>query len=137
MAGPTKSKKKMKILVADDDPGTCQLVNMVLSRHGLEVLIARDGEEAVQKALLEKPDAILLDIRMPKLDGFAVCSKLKATEKTAEIPVGFLTAKKDVDSYRQAQELGGLIYITKPFKAEKLVDFVGMLLASHGKAAQL
>lgn len=118
-----------KILVADDDPPILRIVQMVLSRQGVTVITAEDGEEAFQKAVVEKPDAILLDIHMPKMDGLELLSKLKATEGTARIPVGFLTADKEVEIFKQAQELGGLLYIIKPFKPERLVDTVGLLLA--------
>lgn len=130
-------KKKKKILVADDDPSVCQLVKMMLTRQGLDVTVARDGEEAFQKAVTEKPDAILLDINMPKMDGLAVCSKLKATQQTAQIPVAFLTAQKDVDSFKQALELGGLLYILKPFKPDKVISTVSVLLSAGGKSATL
>lgn len=128
---------KKKILVADDDASILRLVQMMLARHGLTIITARDGEEAFQKAVTEKPDAILLDIKMPKLDGFQVCSKLKATQTTASIPVGFFTAQRDIDSYKQAQELGGLLYITKPFNPERLIDTVGLLLAARGQTPKL
>lgn len=128
---------KKKILVADDDASILRLVEMMLTRHGLVVLTARDGEEAFQKAVIENPDAVLLDIKMPKLNGFEVCSKLKHTESTAKIPVGFLTAAKDVASYKEAQDLGGILYVTKPFKPEKLIDAVGLLLGSRGQSPKL
>lgn len=140
MAEQTAKKEtaaKKKLLVADDDVSILRLVEMMLTRHGIIVLTARDGEEAFQKALLEKPDAVLLDITMPKLDGFAVCSKLKNTKETAGIPVGFLTAHKEIESYKQAQELGGVLYITKPFKPEKLIDAVGLLLSARGQSPKL
>lgn len=119
-----------RILIADDDASIRRIVQMVLTHHGLKVITAEDGEDAFQKAITEKPDAVLLDIRMPKMNGLEVCSKLKATEATAHIPIGFLTAEKELESYKQAQELGGMIYITKPFKPERLVDIVGVLLSS-------
>jgi len=122
---------KKKVLVADDDPDTLRLVSLLLSRHGLTVITAEDGEEAFQKALTEKPDAILLDIMLPRMDGLAVCAKLKAEEKTAPIPVGFLTARTDLESFKQAQQQGGLLYITKPFKPERLVNLVHVLLSSQ------
>lgn len=123
--------KGKRVLVADDDAAIRRIVQLVLSKQGLEVITAEDGEDAFQKAVMEKPDAILLDIRMPKMNGLEVCSKLKATETTADIPVGFLTAEKELESYKQAQELGGILYITKPFNPEKLVHTVGVLLSSR------
>jgi len=129
MAAP----QSKKILVADDDAAIRRIVQMVLSRQGFSVVTAEDGEDAFQKAVIEIPDAILLDIRMPKMDGLELCSKLKATETTAHIPVGFLTAEKDLESYKQAQELGGVLYITKPFNPERLVGTVGLLLSSRRK----
>lgn len=120
-----------KILVVDDDAAIRRIVQMVLARHGLKVITAEDGEDAFQKAVIEKPDAILLDIKMPKMDGLELCSKLKATETTADIPIAFLTAEKDLESYKQAQELGGVLYITKPFNPERLVGTVGLLLSSR------
>ena len=126
------SKKKKKILVADDDPAIRRIVEIALGAEGLEVIPAVDGEEAFQKALTERPHAILLDIMMPKMNGLEVCAKLKADETTAKIPIGFLTGQKDFDSYRQAQKLGGVLYVTKPFEPKRLVHFVGVLIASTG-----
>lgn len=125
--------KGKRVLIADDDAAIRRIVQMVLTQQGLLVITAEDGEDAFQKAITEKPDAILLDIRMPKMDGLELCSKLKATEATAHVPVGFLTAEKELESYKQAQELGGVLYITKPFKPERLVDTVGVLLSSRRK----
>ena len=124
MAG---SKKKKKILVADDDPAIRRIVEIALGAEGLEVIPAVDGEEAFRKALTERPHPILLDIMMPKMNGLEVCEKLKADETTAKIPIGFLTGQKDFDSYRQAQKLGGVLYVTKPFEPKRLVHFVGVL----------
>ena len=126
------SKTKKKILVAEDDPAIRRIVAIALTKEELEVIPAVDGEEAFQKALTEQPDAILLDIIMPKMDGLEVCEKLKANETTAKIPIGFLTGQKEFDSYRQAQKLGGVLYVTKPFEAKRLVHFVGVLISSTG-----
>jgi pilus assembly protein CpaE len=122
---------KKKVLVADDDPDTLRLITLLLNRHGLTVITAEDGEEAFDKALTEKPDAVLLDIMLPKMDGVAVCAKLKAEKKTAPIPVGFLTARTDLESFKQAQQQGGLLYITKPFEPERLVNLVHVLLSTQ------
>lgn len=120
-----------RILVADDDASIRRIVQMVLVRAGLEVIMAEDGEEAFEKAVMEQPDAILLDIMMPKMTGLETCSKLRATETTARIPVAFLTANRDIESFKQAHDLGSLLYINKPFQPEKLVDSVGLLLSAH------
>jgi DNA-binding response OmpR family regulator len=123
--------KGKRILVADDDPPILRIVEMVLSRHGLEVLTAADGDRAFQLAVAEKPDAILLDVRMPGMNGLELCSKLKATDSTAAIPVGFITAEKDIETYKLAQELGSALFIIKPFKPERLVDTIGVLLTAR------
>jgi len=122
---------KRVVLVADDDASILRVVAMVLATKGIKTITAEDGEQAVERAAKQLPDAILLDIRMPKLDGFQVFEKLRANPVTAHIPVAFFTADKDFGDFRKAQEMGGLIYISKPFKPNTLVDSVQMLLASN------
>lgn len=122
---------KKKILVADDDPGILQVVKMSLSSEGYEVITAASGLDALRKAVREEPDAILLDITMPDLDGIELCAKLKSKEPTAKIPVGFLTAHEDIEHYGQALKHGGVVYLTKPFKRAKLISLVGILLSKH------
>ncbi len=139
MAGPKPERSVFDgrtILVADDDPTILRIVQMVLVKQGLTVLTAGDGDEAFQKALTDKPDVILIDIRMPGMNGLELCSKLKATATTAHIPVGFLTAERDIETFKQAQELGGMLYITKPFKPERLVDTIGMLLSARFRSRE-
>ncbi|MCI0409631.1 MAG: response regulator [Acidobacteria bacterium] len=122
---------KRVILVADDDDSILRVVAMMLSTKGIRVITADDGEQALERATKQLPDAILLDIRMPKLDGFQVFEKLRANPLTAHIPVAFFTADKDFTDFRKAQEMGSLIYISKPFKPNTLIDSVTMLLASN------
>jgi len=122
---------KRVILVADDDDSILRVVTMMLSTKGIRVITADDGEQALERATKQLPDAILLDIRMPKLDGFEVFEKLRANPLTAHIPVAFFTADKDFTDFRKAQEMGSLIYISKPFKPNTLIDSVTMLLASN------
>lgn len=117
-----------KILVADDDPDILRIVTILLAKQGLEVITAEDGEEALEKSLTEKPDAILLDINMPKLDGLRLLAKIKAESSLAHIPVGFLTVHEDLEAYRQAEELGAHVYLMKPFTPARLIAFVGLLL---------
>jgi len=128
MAAPST---KRVVLVADDDSSILRVVAMILATKGIKTITAEDGEQAVERATKQLPDAILLDIRMPKLDGFQVFEKLRADPVTAHIPIAFFTADKDFGDFRKAQEMGGLIYISKPFKPNTLVDSVQMLLASN------
>jgi len=119
---------KRTILVADDEEEIRRVVSIALASQGHTVVLAEDGEEAFQKALAEKPDAILLDIRMPKLDGLRLLAKIKAESALADIPVGFLTAREDLEAYEQARDLGAHVYLMKPFSAPRLITFVGLLL---------
>ncbi|MFQ5816949.1 MAG: response regulator [Terriglobia bacterium] len=128
-----KEQAAAKILVVDDEVSILRLLEMILTRRGLTVLKAEDGHEGYRMAVLHKPDAILLDINMPGMNGFELCSKLKATEETAQIPVAFLTARKEVEAFRTAQDLGSVLYIPKPFKPQALIHSVGVLLAARGK----
>ena len=128
MAAPST---KRVVLVADDDSSILRVVAMILATKGIKTITAEDGEQAVERATKQLPDAILLDIRMPKIDGFKVFEKLRADPVTAHIPIAFFTADKDFGDFRKAQEMGGLLYISKPFKPNTLVDSVQMLLASN------
>ena len=119
---------KRRLLVADDDEEILRVVSLILSKEGYTIISAGDGEEALRKARAEKPDAILLDIRMPGMDGLTVLERLRNEESVASIPVGFLTGQEDLETYERARELGGQIYLLKPFSAARLVTFVGLLL---------
>jgi DNA-binding response OmpR family regulator len=131
------TKAAKKILVAEDDPDIRRIITLTLAKTGMVVLAAQDGEEAFEKAVSLQPDAIVLDIGLPKMDGLALCEKLRRTDNTAQIPVGFLTAEVGTESYKKAKNAGGLLYMPKPFKPEKLVSFVQILLASQRPAEEL
>ena len=120
-----------KVLIAEDDPATLRVITIALTSEGMEILAARDGLEAYEKALLERPDAIVLDIGLPSMDGLTVCRKLKSTPATADIPVGFLTAQVGNESYQAALKSGGLLYLPKPFNPQKLAGFVRLLLSAR------
>jgi len=134
MTGPTKSTKK--ILVVEDDPEIRRIITIALTQNGMEVVAAEDGEEGLQKAVTEKPDAILLDIILPKMDGLTLCEKLKATRTTARIPIGFLTAQTESEFYKKAEELGSVLFIPKPFSPKQLIVFVQLLLSSSERPAR-
>jgi DNA-binding response OmpR family regulator len=124
-------KYRNKILVADDDPDILRVITIALSKGGIAVVGAADGEVALQLVERERPDAIVLDIQLPKIDGLTVCAKLKENRDTARIPVGFLTAQVGSEFYEQAKRLGGLLYMPKPFHPDRLINFVQLLLASR------
>lgn len=110
-----------QILIVDDVLDNIQVAMNILQEDGYELAFASGGEEALELLKTEEIDLILLDIMMPVLDGYEVCKKLKANEKTAAIPVIFLTAKVDVDSLSKGFELGAVDYVTKPFHANELL----------------
>lgn len=113
--------QKTKVLIADDSFESVELLNAVLSEQGYEVIIAFDGEEALVKAQEEKPDLLLLDIMMPKVDGYEVCRRLKADPSTARIPILILTARGDILDRVKGLDLGAEDYFTKPFNIKELV----------------
>jgi len=111
-----------KILVVDDEVYILHILDFSLGAEGYEVLTAADGEEAVRLARTEKPDLIVLDIMMPKVDGFEACRRLKADPETSPIPVILLTAKgREVDR-QVGMEVGADDYIVKPFSPTRLIE---------------
>lgn len=110
-----------KILIVDDEAHILELVKVCLEDSGFDVIEAYDGIEALDKAKTEKPDIILLDIMIPKLDGYEVCRKIKQDEETKSIPVVMLTAKgQEVDKVKGFQS-GADSYMTKPFSPLRLL----------------
>lgn len=117
----------MKILAVDDDDAIRELLTVQLKKNRYEVLLAADGEEALQKAQ-EHPDLILLDVMLPKLDGFEVCRQLKANPQTAAIPIIMLTAKAEEIDKVLGLELGADDYIAKPFSMRELMARIKAVL---------
>lgn len=109
------------ILVCDDDELLVDLLQFRLEARGFEVLIARDGGQAVAMAVDERPDAIVLDAMMPVMDGHAVLRRLRETEETRTIPVIMLTARRQERDIVGALELGANDYLLKPFIPEELI----------------
>jgi len=108
----------------EDKASLTQMLQFLFLSRGLDVEIAYDGVEAMEKVSTLRPNLILLDIMMPKMDGFEVLEKLKESPDTAGIPVIMLTARKSREDMQRARELGAVEYITKPFKAVEVVDKV-------------
>jgi len=112
-------EKKNSILIVDDTEINIDILLDLLSNE-YDVMVALDGPSAIELAQEERPDLILLDIMMPDMDGFEVCEILKNSSDTAAIPIIFITAKTDEDSIERAYEIGGIDYVTKPFKPREL-----------------
>jgi len=107
------------ILIVDDTKANIEIL-MELLGDSYDLLVAKDGRSAIEIALEDKPDLILLDIIMPKMDGFKVCKELKKNLKLKDVPIIFLTAKTDEDSIETAYDIGGNDYVTKPFRPKEL-----------------
>jgi twitching motility two-component system response regulator PilH len=118
------SIKRARILVVDDSPSELSLISAPLLAGGYEVITASDGEEALVKATSEHPDLILLDVVLPKQNGFQVCRTLKRTPQTSPIPVIMLTGKSQPSDRFWGMRQGADDYLTKPFQAATLVGSV-------------
>jgi len=119
---------KGKILVVDDEIYIVHILDFSLGMEGYEVITALDGEQALEKLQSERPDLIVLDIMMPKLDGYEVCKAIKTNPQTRHIPVILLSAKgRNVDQ-KMGFDVGADDYITKPFSPRKLVERINQLL---------
>ncbi len=112
--------KNKTILIVDDEHLNVNLLDAQLTSMQCETILAYNGEEALEKAVNESPDLILLDIMMPVMDGYEVCRRLKADKKVQDIPVIFLTAMREEDHEAKGLELGAVDYITKPFSIDIL-----------------
>jgi len=108
------------ILVVDDNQENLKVVSNFLKDKGYQIALALNGESALKVLENYKTDLILLDIMMPGMDGFEVCQQIKEKEKLKDIPIIFLTAKVDTDDIVKGFQLGGVDYITKPFRKEEL-----------------
>ena len=130
--GPGDSIPSRKVLLIDDERDVQRLVKMSLEfTAGHEVILAEDGEAGIEMAENEHPDTILLDIVMPKLDGFGVLDILKGNDKTKDIPVIFLTAKARRCEVEQGLRMGAADYIVKPFDAMKLSEEIERVLSTQ------
>lgn len=132
----TKEPTKKKILIIDDEEDLCVLAGhaLTMDRADLEVISAKDGPSGIQRAKAEQPAVIILDIMMPKMDGYEVCQRLKADPETRDIPVIMLTASSDPHLNQKAFEAGAVACLTKPYRKGTLVNCVDMALASSGRS---
>ncbi len=119
-----------KILIVDDEKDIAQLIAFRLQAHRYKTILAHDGVDGLAKAKEENPDLVILDVMMPRLNGFEVCRLLKFDAKYKNIPVIFLTSKKEDVDKAISQEVGADAYVTKPFESNELIETIGKILQS-------
>jgi CheY-like chemotaxis protein len=131
----------MKILLVDDEPEVCRLVKTMVEPLGVEVRTSSDSEEAALILANEKFDGIMLDIAMPKMDGFELTRKIRSTPPNQQAPIIMITGFDDVDTIRRAFEAGATFFIGKPFSREKIYTIFrtarGAMLAERRRCAHV
>ncbi|MEI8175805.1 MAG: response regulator [Candidatus Omnitrophota bacterium] len=117
-----------KILLVEDEKDLAETVTFRLESAGYMVIVARDGKEALEKVRNDKPDLIVLDIMLPKIDGYKVCAILKRDMRYMKIPIMMFTARAQEEDEKLGRELGADAYMTKPFEPVALLAMVKTLL---------
>lgn len=125
-----------KILIVDDEPDIVAALGIRMKSAGYEVIAAADGMEGLDAARKQNPDLILLDIMLPKLDGYKVCRILKFDENYRHIPIIMITAKVTDVNKKMGEEVGADAYITKPFNPEELMAKIKETLEKSKKAGK-
>jgi DNA-binding response OmpR family regulator len=129
----TAPTRAYSVLVVDDSVEDLALLTDYLSTERLRIAVAFDGREGYQKASVMLPDLVLMDVRMPRVDGFAACRLLKADPRTQDIPVIFLSGSDELDDRLQGLRLGAVDFISKPFAPEEVLARVRIHLALHAR----
>ena len=120
--------EKPRILLVDDEPSIVKMVGKRLEVEGFDVLIAMDGQDGLTKARTQSPDLIVLDLMLPKLNGYEVCTMLKQDGRYQKIPVVMFTAKAQDKDEKLGMECGADAYFRKPFKAQELLEKIRELV---------
>ena len=120
---------KKKILVVEDEESLLKLQSILLTIRGYKVEGAMDGQAALEAVETMNPDLILLDIMLPKIDGFEVCRQVKTNAATRHIPIIMLTAKKSKEDLVMGEQVGADMYITKPYKLSMVIENIQRLLS--------
>ena len=120
-----------KVLLVDDDPVILKLLQVNFEMEGYTVLTANDGVEGLEKARAERPDVVILDIMMPRMDGLEVTRELKGDDSTKEMPILLLSAKAQASDIQLGREVGADDYLTKPFDPLELLERVSEILKSR------
>lgn len=113
----------------DDDPYILMSLEFLMKKNGFEVMVARNGTEALDIVEKQVPDIVLLDIMMPDVDGYAICKHIKSSKKLKEAKVVFMSAKSKETDIRKGYDLGASLYVTKPFSTRQLLKQVQELIS--------
>jgi len=119
---------KTRILLVDDEPSIVKMVGKRLEVEGFEVLLAMDGQDGLKRAQTESPDLVILDLMLPKLNGYEICTMLKQDSRFQKIPVIMFSAKAQEKDEKLGLACGADAYVRKPFKAQELMDHIRELL---------
>ncbi len=128
-SAPAEVERPVRLLVVDDEPLIVEMLVMGLGYEGFEVSVARDGVEALALAAGEKPDLVILDVMLPRMDGFEVCRRLRSAR---DVGIIMLTARGEVDDRIQGLETGADDYLPKPFKFRELLARIRAVLRRRG-----
>jgi two-component system alkaline phosphatase synthesis response regulator PhoP len=120
-----------KIVIAEDEPDIRDLIMFTLRFAGFEVIAGNNGEEGFELAKREKPDLIMMDVRMPRMTGYEACKKIKADPELEHIPVIFLSAKGQEAEIQSGMDVGAEEYLLKPFAPDQLTERVRAVLAKY------
>ena len=120
-----------KILIAEDERDILELITFTLEYGGYEVIPTTNGEDALDMTRHERPDLVLLDVRMPRMSGYEVCTHIKADDDTRRIPVVFLSAKGQEAEVNTGYDLGAIDYILKPFAPDQLLEIIRSILTGQ------
>lgn len=124
----SQDRPRSRVLVVDDEPDLVRILEFGLKAAGYAVETASDGQEGLKKAREQKPDIILLDLMLPKLDGYKVCRLLKFDERYKHIPIMILSARTQEGDQTLAHEMGANRFLTKPYEFAEILDHIQALL---------
>ena len=123
-----REKSQKKVMVIDDEPAVVEQFSMLLSGSGYKPIAAAGALEAMSLLTSEQPDLVILDIRMPRLDGFEFLRSLRQSARTKNLPVIIVSALSDAELRLRAKEMGAVRYLVKPYKPDELIDSIKSLI---------
>jgi len=126
-----EKESRPRVVIADDDPDIRRLVEMTVTNAGCDVTVASDGEEALERVRESKPDLVILDVLMPRMDGWEVARAIKSDPATREVPVMFLTSRGQEHDVLEGFDSGAVDYMVKPFSPRELQVRVRAVLAKR------